>query len=72
MAGRSDMPKTAAAAKRLFSDNLAWGLDDAVWDRYGIVGQPATVLIKDGVIVDSWYGALEEMQLRDRLDSLTG
>jgi len=47
-----------------------WGLDDSIWDLYDIVGQPATVLIKDGVIIDSWYGVLEESQLRAKLDNL--
>ena len=70
MAGRSDYQSTADEAEHLFSANLEWGLDDSIWQLYGIPGQPATVLIKDGVVVDSWYGALEESQLRERLDGL--
>lgn len=49
-----------------------WGLDESIWDLYGIVGQPATVLIKDGVIIDRWYGAVGEAELRVRLDGLAG
>jgi hypothetical protein len=72
VAGRSDYDSTAAGAERLFSDNLAWGLDDSIWQQYGIRGQPATVLVKDGVIVDSWFGVLEEPELRNKLDALAG
>jgi len=59
-------------AETLFSDNLAWGLDESVWQLYDIIGQPATVMIKDGVIVDTWYGALGETELRKKLDGLAG
>ena len=70
VAGRSSFDRTAARATELFSDNLAWGLDDSVWNDYGVFGQPFTVLVADGVIVDSWFGALGEDELRERLDDL--
>jgi hypothetical protein len=70
VAGRSDYQSTADEAAHLFSDNLRWGLDDSIWQLYGIPGQPATVLIKDGVVVDSWYGALDAPELRSRLEFL--
>jgi len=70
VAGRADFEETAERAKSLFSDRLLWGLDDSIWDLYGIPYQPVTVLISGGdVIVDSWAGALEEEQLRERLDA---
>lgn len=53
------------------TDNVAWGLDDSIWDLYDILGQPASVLISgDDIVVDNWYGALGESELRSRLDSL--
>lgn len=70
VAGRSDIDRTSRAADELFTDNLMWGLDDGLWDLYGIPGQPATVLIVDGVIVDQWFGAAPEELLRERLDRL--
>ncbi len=70
VAGRSDLGSTAAAADELFSDNLMWGLDESVWDLYGIPGQPASVLITNGVIVDQWFGAVGADVLRERLDRL--
>jgi hypothetical protein len=72
VAGRAGIEATRERAPTLFSDNLLWGLDDSIWDLYGIVGQPATVLIKNGTIVDSWYGVLGEAELRVRLDGLAG
>ena len=70
IAGRSDLERTAAGASELFSDNLMWGLDDDIWDLYGVPGQPATILVADGVIVDQWFGAAPEGLLRERLDRL--
>jgi hypothetical protein len=70
VAGRSDMAATAERAPELFSDNLKWGLEPVIWDLYGVPGQPATVLITRGVIVDQWFGALDESELRDRIDRL--
>ena len=70
VAGRADLDRTASGAAELFSDNLMWGLDDGVWDLYGIPGQPATVLIVDGVVVDQWFGPAPEETIRERLDRL--
>jgi len=71
VAGESGYEASAERAAELFGPNLSWGYGPAVWDLYGIRGQPASVLIgSDGVIVDSWYGALEESRLRERLDLL--
>ena len=70
VAGRSDMGSTADRAAELLTDNVDWGLDDSIWDLYGIPGQPATVLISQGVIVDQWFGAQGEDFLRERIESL--
>jgi hypothetical protein len=71
VAGRSDLGPTTARAEELLSDNVAWGLDDSIWDVYDILGQPASVMISgDDIIVDSWYGALGESEMRSRFDLL--
>lgn len=70
VAGRGDLGATQEEADRLFSENLKWGLDNSIWDLYGIPGQPASVMIVDGVIVDMWFGALGEDEFRSRLDNL--
>lgn len=70
VAGRGDLGATQEEAGRLFSENLKWGLDDSIWGLYGVPGQPASVLIVDGVVVDMWFGAVGEQELRDRLDNL--
>lgn len=73
MAGRSDLEPTAARAQELLSDNVAWGLDDSIWDLYDIFGQPASVMITgDDIVVDNWYGELGEDELRRQLDLLAG
>jgi len=70
IAGRGDLGKTTEVASGLFSDNLSWGLDDSVWDLYGVRGQPTSVLVSQGVVVDFWFGAIGEVGLRERLDAL--
>jgi hypothetical protein len=70
VAGRGDLGATRDEAARLFSNNLKWGLDDSIWDLYGVPGQPSSVLIANGVVVDVWFGALNEAEMRSRLDSL--
>lgn len=71
VAGRSDFDPTAERAAELLSDNVVWGLDDSIWDLYDILGQPASVLITgNDLVVDSWYGALGEAALREKLDLL--
>lgn len=70
VAGRADLARTAARAPELFSDNLIWGLGEDVWNLYGIPGQPASVMVAHGVVVDQWFGAIGESELRSRLDRL--
>jgi len=70
VAGRGDLGATREAASQTFSDNLDWGLDDSIWDLYGIPGQPASILVTNGVVVDKWFGAIGDQELRTRLDNL--
>lgn len=70
VAGRGQLDKTVIAADELFSENLKWGLDDSIWDLYGVFGQPATVLISRGVIVDGWFGETSESFLNERIENL--
>jgi len=53
------------------SERFLWGLDESIWPLYNVPYQPYTVLISsDDVIVDFWFGALSEEQIRARLDAL--
>lgn len=70
VAGRGDLETTRTRAGELFSDNLIWGLDDSIWNLYGVRGQPATVLIANGVVVDMWFGQLAAPEMRGRIDTL--
>jgi len=69
IAGRGDLDKTTEIAEGLFSDNISWGLDDSVWDLYGVRGQPTSLVVVEGVVVDFWFGAIGEVSLRERLDA---
>jgi hypothetical protein len=71
VAGRSGFDATAERADQLFGDALLWGLDDSIWDLYGVPYQPVTVLITgNDVEVMRWPGLLEESEIRARLDQL--
>ena len=70
IAGRSDLGASTTAAGELFTDNLAWGYDDSIWELYGVPGQPASVLIQNGVIVDVWFGAIGAEALREKFNSV--
>ena len=71
VAGRSDLDSTTGVAHDLLSANVPWGLDQSVWELYDILGQPASVIVTgDDVIVESWYGAIGEAELRNKLDYL--
>lgn len=72
MAGRSS---EAASRERIgvwFSpERILWGYDDSIWALYEVPYQPITFLISsDDVIVDMWFGALTEEEIRARLDAL--
>ena len=70
MAGQSDLGATRAEADKLLA-NVDWGLDDSVWDLYGVRGQPVSFLITgNDIIVGNWFGAAGEDKLRTALDGL--
>lgn len=70
VAGRSDLGSTQAKADELLA-NVDWGLDESIWDLYGVRGQPVSFLITgNDVIVGNWPGAAGEDALREALDGL--
>lgn len=69
IAWKSDLSAARERAAELFSDNLRWGIDEDVFRLYGIPGQPASVIVVRGVIVDAWFGAAGDQELRNRLDN---
>ncbi len=71
VAGRGSLDRTEERAAELFSDNLVWGFDESIWELYAVFGQPFTVLVSgDDVIVDSWFGRLDESELRIKIERL--
>ena len=61
------------SAELLRSGKVQWGLDseEEIFSAYGVPYQPVTVLISDDKrIVDRWPGALEEAELRGRIEAL--
>lgn len=69
VAWKSDLAAARERAAQLFSDNLRWGIDEDVFRLYGIPGQPASVIVVQGVVVDAWFGAAGDQELRARLDA---
>ncbi len=70
MAGQSDLGSTETRAAELLT-NVEWGLDDSIWDLYGVRGQPVSFLITgNDIVVGNWFGAAGEEDLRTALDEL--
>jgi hypothetical protein len=71
VAGRSNnFDKTSQRAKELFH-RLDWGLDQSIWELYGVPFQPHTVLITgNDIVLDSYFGVGSEDELRAALDRL--
>jgi thioredoxin-like negative regulator of GroEL len=42
---------------------MLWDKDAKSWEYYGVPGQPAALLIKNGEVVASWAGAIDEEEL---------
>lgn len=72
VAGRSSLEASRTRVGDWFSpDRILWGYDDSLWTLYEVPYQPITFLISsDDVIVDRWFGALTEAELRTRIDAL--
>ena len=72
MAGSSTPERSAERVGVWFSpDRLLWGYSDDLWELYAIPYQPVSVLISsDDVVVDRWFGAVGEAELRRALDRL--
>jgi hypothetical protein len=72
VAGSSSPEASAVRVGDWFSpDRLLWGYSDDLWVLYNIPYQPVSVLISsDNVIVDRWFGAVGEDDIRAALDRL--
>ena len=64
------MASTAEVANALLNRNVIWGLDESIWDLYGIRGQPVSVLIKQGVVVKELFGSSGVDVLTARINEL--
>lgn len=51
-------------------ERFQWGYSDEIGPQYGVRGQPAVALVRDGRVVDTWFGPLDESEIRARLDAL--
>lgn len=74
VAGRASLEATAPVAEQLMpSGNMLWGLDESVWETFGVFGQPVTFVISaDDVIVSSWSGLRNAEDIRQTLDQFAG
>jgi peroxiredoxin len=45
---------------KMTSTRMFWDRSGDTWTAYGVPGQPAALLIRDGVVVKSWTGPLDE------------
>lgn len=72
VAGSSSPEASAARVGDWFDpDRVLWTYNDDLWDLYLVGYQPVSVLVSsDDVIVERWFGAVGETELRAALDRL--
>jgi hypothetical protein len=73
VAWKGTLDDTRSQAEELFpTDSVRWALDEeeAVFDLYGVTGQPATFLVSSGVIVDRWFGPRDENSIQESIRAL--
>jgi hypothetical protein len=72
IAGSSTPEKSAARVGDWFDPyRILWAYSDELWGTYLVPYQPVSVLISsDDVIVERWFGAVGEAELRAALDRL--
>lgn len=71
IAGRSSLEASQRIAPSLFdADRIFWGYDESIWGLYGVRGQPVTVLVESGEVVEAWFGARSESEIRSLLDGI--
>ncbi|MFQ5515977.1 MAG: TlpA family protein disulfide reductase [Acidimicrobiia bacterium] len=71
VAGRSTLDKSRERAAQWFSDNLAWGYDESIWELFGVHGQPVTILITgDDQVYTTRYGQAGEKETRAAIEDL--
>ena len=72
IAGSSSPEASAVRVGDWFDpDRVLWAYSDELWDLYLVGYQPVSVLISsDDVIVERWFGAVGETELRAALERL--
>lgn len=72
VAGNSSESASRQRVGTWFSpERILWGYDESIWSLYGVRGQPVSFLITgDDIVVASWFGALDEAEMRHQLDIL--
>ncbi len=81
IAGRSSPERSAPSADSFFDDHVIWAYDEELWQTYGILSQPVTILINadrsfagdcDSLTSCSVYGFSGEEGVRDNVSRLLG
>jgi hypothetical protein len=57
------LAKTFTARNKMSKVKMLWDKNAKSWEFYGVPGQPAALLIKNGEVVASWAGAVDEPEL---------
>lgn len=48
---------------------MLWDKNAKSWQLYGVPGQPAALLVKDGEIVGTWAGAIDEEEVLELISA---
>lgn len=81
VAGRSSLERSTPSAEAFFDDHVKWAYDEELWQTYGILSQPITVLINpdrsfagdcDSLASCAVYGFSGDEGVRDNVARLLG
>lgn len=54
---------------RITKVKMLWDKNAKSWQLYGVPGQPAALLVKDGEIVGTWAGAIDEEEVLELISA---
>jgi hypothetical protein len=57
------LAKTFTKRNKMSAVKMLWDKNAKSWEFYGVPGQPAALLIKNGEVIASWAGAIDEQEM---------
>ncbi len=63
------LAKSFMARHKMTQVKMLWDKTAKSWQLYGVPGQPAALLVKDGKVVATWAGAIDEEEVLELIST---